>query len=85
MDELINAVQWPAMAVTLVATWLVASKSQRRREAGFWCFMASNFLWVVWGWHDGAYALIALQVGLFVLNIRGAKKTEEPADSAGSR
>jgi hypothetical protein len=29
--------------------------------------------------------LIALQVGLVVLNIRGAKKTEEPADSAGSR
>jgi len=41
--------------------------------------MASNVLWVLWGWHDGAFALIALQVGLFALNIRGARKTEEAA------
>ena len=77
MDALLNAVQWPAMAVTLVATWLVASTSERRRAWGFWCFMASNVLWVLWGWHAQAYALIALQVGLFALNIRGAKEAEE--------
>jgi hypothetical protein len=81
MDSLLNAIQWPAMAVTLFATWLVASSNDRYREWGFWCFMASNVLWVIWGWHDGAYALIALQVGLFALNIRGAKKTEDRATS----
>lgn len=79
MDALLNAIQWPAMAVTLVATWLVASPSDRRREHGFWCFMASNVLWVVWGWHAQAYGLIALQVGLFALNIRGAEKAESKA------
>lgn len=76
MDALLDAIQWPAMVVTLVSTWLVASSHDRRREWGFWCFMASNVLWVAWGWHASAYALIALQVGLFVLNIRGAKKAQ---------
>ena len=73
---LLDAVQWPAMAVTLIAAWLVASTRKGRREAGFWWFIASNVLWVVWGWHDHAYALITLQVALAALNIRGALKNE---------
>jgi hypothetical protein len=77
MDALLNAIQWPAMAITLCATWLVGSSNERRREWGFWAFMVSNVLWIAWGWHDSAYALIVLQVGLFALNIRGAKKSEE--------
>lgn len=76
METLLDAVQWPAMATTLVAAWLVASQSKRKRNWGFWCFIVSNALWVIWGWHDDAYALIALQVGLFVLNVRGAKKND---------
>ena len=75
-DALLDAVQWPAMAVTLVAAWLVASTRKGRREAGFWWFIASNVLWIVWAWHTRAWALIALQVGLFALNVRGAKKNE---------
>lgn len=27
---------------------------------------------VAWGWHDGAWALVARQVGRFVMNLRGA-------------
>lgn len=76
MDFWLDALQWPAMAVTLLATWMVASTQERRRARGFWCFIASNLLWVIWGVHDGAWALIALQVGLFALNLRGAKKSE---------
>jgi hypothetical protein len=76
MDTLLDAVQWPAMAATLVAAWLVASQSKNRRNWGFWWFIASNVLWGVWGWYAQAYALILLQVGLLALNIRGAKKTE---------
>lgn len=38
--------QWPAMVVTLAASWLVASRSAWRRNAGFWVFLASNVLWV---------------------------------------
>lgn len=43
------------------------------------CSLGSNLLWGLWGWHDGAYALIALQVALAVLNIRGVSKTETAA------
>jgi len=75
-DTLLDAIQWPAMAVTLFAAWLVASTKKSRREAGFWWFVASNVLWIAWGWHARAWALIALQVGLFALNVRGAKKNE---------
>jgi hypothetical protein len=76
MDEVLDALQWPAMIATLVAAWYVASGSKHRRNFGFWCFIASNVLWIVWGWHDRAYALIVLQCGLFALNLRGAAKTE---------
>lgn len=65
------------MLATVLAAWLVASNAEGRRNAGFWVFLASNVLWAVWGWHDGAYALIALQVALAALNIRGVSKTEQ--------
>lgn len=78
MDWL-DAIQWPAMLVTVVAAWLVASQKKFKRNWGFWLFLLSNVLWIVWGWHDSAYALIVLQVGLAILNIRGAKKNE-PAE-----
>ena len=76
MPAWLDLLQWPAMAVTLYAAWLVASQDKRRREQGFWWFVASNVLWIVWGWHTKAWALIALQVGLFALNVRGAAKNE---------
>ncbi len=75
-DVLIDALQWLAMAVTLFAAWLVASTHKSRRAAGFWWFIASNVLWIAWAWHARAWALIALQVGLFAMNVRGAKKNE---------
>jgi len=76
LDSALSILQWPAMAATLIASWLVASQSKRKRGLGFWCFILSNALWVLWGWHDGAYALIGLQVGLFFMNFRGVKKNE---------
>lgn len=73
-------VQWPAMVVTVYASWLVASKRESRRNAGFWWFLTSNVLWIAWGVHDGAYALIVLQLALAVMNLRGMRKTAaEPA------
>jgi hypothetical protein len=76
MDNFIEMVQWPAMIVTVVAAWLVASQSQRKREHGFWWFLLSNILWIVWGLHDEAYALVVLQVLLAVMNIRGIRKND---------
>lgn len=71
-----DLLQWPAMAVTLIAAWLVASRTKHRRNWGFWLYLLSNVLWVAWGWSTEAYALIALQFGLVAMNIRGARKTE---------
>jgi hypothetical protein len=71
----IDAVQWPAMVVTVVAAWFVASQRKFKRNWGFWLFLASNVLWIIWGLHDGAYALIFLQLCLASLNIRGAVKS----------
>ena len=74
--DLLAQVQWPAFAASLAAAWLVGSNAKPRRNNGFWVFLLSNVLWVVWGWHTQAWALIALQVGLAALNIRGLFKTE---------
>jgi hypothetical protein len=41
---------------------------------GFVCFSLSNVLWVIWGAHAQAYALIVLQVCLFLMNLRGLRK-----------
>jgi hypothetical protein len=73
-------VQWPAMLVTVLAAWLIGSQRARRRMIGFWCFILSNILWIVWGWPAQAYALIALQICLFCLNLRGFKKNFEGYD-----
>ncbi|RYF75522.1 MAG: hypothetical protein EOO29_23815 [Comamonadaceae bacterium] len=68
--------QWPAFAASLVSAWLVGSNAKPRRNLGFWIFLVSNALWIAWGWHTQAWALIALQLGLLVLNVRGLFKTE---------
>ena len=72
----IEHLQWPAMAATLLSAWLVAAQSKQYRQWGFWIFLLSNLLWVAWGWHDHAYALILLQIGLAFLNIRGVAKND---------
>lgn len=72
--DLLDLLQWPAMVVTVIAAWLVASSSKRRRAYGFWCFLLSNVLWIAWGWHTSAHALVVLQFALAALNIRGARK-----------
>lgn len=74
--DMLDLLQWPAMVTTVAAAWLVASRSPHKRAVGFWCFLASNLLWVVWGWHDRAWALVGLQFFLAALNIRGVYKNE---------
>ena len=69
------------MIVTVLAAWLIASQSKRRRVIGFWCFLLSNVLWVVWGWHVSAYGLVTLQIALALLNFRGVYKNDPSAGS----
>jgi hypothetical protein len=74
-----DLLQWPAMVATLASTWLVGSRRKTLRMVGFYTFLVSNVLWIAWGWHVGAWALVALQVGLAILNVRGAAKNETGA------
>ena len=81
MTDLLDAIQWPAMVVTVGASWLVGSTHRRRRCIGFWLFIASNALWVAWGMHGSAPALVVLQACLAAMNVRGLWKarTTPPA------
>jgi len=80
----ISWLQWPAMVASVLAAWLVASTHAGRRKLGFWVFLLSNVLWTVWGLHDGAWALIALQFALAALNIRGVRKNERAQAREGT-
>jgi len=71
----VDLVQWPAMLVTVIAAYFVASNHPRRRLIGFWLYLVSNVLWVCWGVSSRAYALIALQMCLAAMNIRGQRKS----------
>ncbi|MEJ8826568.1 hypothetical protein WKW80_31880 [Variovorax humicola] len=77
--DLLDMIQWPAFAASVAAAYLIGSNAKGRRNSGFWIFLLSNLLWVAWGLHTGAWALIALQVCLAALNIRGLVKTEPAA------
>lgn len=76
----IDLLQWPAFVASITAAWLVGSTDQRRRFFGFWIFLLSNVLWIIWAWPDQAWALVALQMVLAAMNIRGLKKAnvDEP-------
>lgn len=70
----IDLLQWPAFVASVTAAWLVGSTDERRRFFGFWIFLLSNVLWIIWAWPDQAWALVALQMVLAAMNIRGLKK-----------
>lgn len=74
--DLLSLVQWPAMLVTVAASYLVGSSLPERRLNGFRLFLLSNVLWVAWGLHASAWALIVLQLALVPMNVRGARKVE---------
>jgi len=80
----VSLLQWPAMLVTVVAAWLVSSRRKFKRNWGFWVFLLSNILWIVWAAGDRAYAMIVLQVCLAAMNIRGVRTNDTSADPARS-
>jgi hypothetical protein len=72
----LDVLQWPAMATTVLAAWMTASQSRRRRRFGFAFFLLSNILWTTWAYHARAWALIVLQLFLCVTNIRGVVRND---------
>ncbi len=83
MDDWLDWVQWPAFVASVLAAWLVGSNDASRRNVGFWVFLASNVLWMAWGLYTHAMALVALQVCLAFMNIRGLFKTEDKKNDGG--
>jgi hypothetical protein len=72
--EYTDLLQWPAMIVTVISAWFIGSQRPRRRMIAFWGFIVSNVLWVVWGLHSNAQALIVLECVLLGMNARGFRK-----------
>ncbi len=64
------------MVVTLLAAWLMTYRHATRRLWAFRLFVLSNILWIAWGLVSQAYSLVFLQVGLFLINLKGAEKLE---------
>ena len=76
----LNFLQWPAFVITVAAGWLVSGTRRAKREVGFWFFLVSNLLWIGWGMHTHASALVLLQFCLGVSNIRGMIKNRSSTD-----
>lgn len=55
MEDWIDLLDWPAMALTVLAAWCIGSRRHGRRKLGFCCFIASNVLWAIWGWQAQAW------------------------------
>jgi hypothetical protein len=77
MDEFLALLEWPAMAVSLAAAWWMGSKQAGKRIVAFCMLIVGNLMWIGWGWSTDARALIALNLGLLALNVRGILKNEE--------
>ena len=77
MEVFFALLEWPAMAISLLAAYLMGSQKPEKRVWAFWMLLAGNVLWIAWGWGESAWALIALNAGLMMLNLRGIHKNEE--------
>ncbi|WP_090718909.1 hypothetical protein [Nitrosomonas sp. Nm166] len=71
----VNLIQWPAMIASIAAAWYVAAERKDNRNWGFWLFLLSNLLWLIWSIPHSAWALAALQLILAGMNIRGVLKS----------
>ena len=81
MEEFFALLEWPAMAISLAAAYLLASQKPEKRVIAFWLLIIGNVMWIAWGWGEDAWALIALNAGLMALNVRGIFKNEHGAQS----
>lgn len=76
-EEILDLIQWPAMLVTISASWYVAAERKDNRNWGFWLFLLSNLLWLMWAIPQAAWALAILQISLAAMNIRGVLKSKK--------
>jgi len=77
MEDFFALLEWPAMAFSLASAYWMGSKDAHKRIIAFCMLIVGNLMWIAWGWGEDARALIALNVGLLALNIRGIIKNEK--------
>ena len=77
MEEFVAKLEWPAMAISLAAAWWMGSRKAQKRVVAFVMLIVGNLMWIAWGWGAQAWALMALNVGLMALNVRGIVKNED--------
>lgn len=77
MEEFFALLEWPAMLISLAAAWWMGSTKAKKRIVAFVLLIVGNLMWIAWGWGEGAWALIALNVGLMGLNVRAIMKNED--------
>jgi hypothetical protein len=80
MEEFFALLEWPAMAISLAAAWWMGSTKAKKRIVAFVLLIIGNLMWIAWGWGEGAWALIALNVGLMGLNVRAIMKNEDEVE-----
>ena len=55
----------------------MGSRKAQKRVVAFVMLIVGNLTWIARGWGAQAWALIALNVGLMALNVRGILKNED--------
>lgn len=80
MEEFFALLEWPAMLISLAAAWWMGSTKAKKRIVAFVLLIVGNLMWIAWGWGEGAWALIALNVGLMGLNVRAIMKNEDEVE-----
>ena len=65
------------MAISLAAAYWLGSTKPQKRIVAFFMLIVGNLMWIAWAWPEGAWALIALNVGLMALNVRAIMKNEQ--------
>lgn len=61
VGSILDALQWPGMALGLLGAWLVASGKRPVRRRGFAVWIASNVCWIIWSIATSAWGLLIMQ------------------------
>lgn len=75
MFELINAllptIQYPATALTVIGFYFLGSTHSKIRKIGFIMNLVGNIVWIIYGALPLQVGLIATNVCIFTLAVRG--------------
>ena len=71
ISSILPLIQYPAAALTIVGYWCVGDKLEIIRKTGFVMGLFGNIVWILYGLFPVQYGLIATNVVIFALGIRG--------------